>query len=171
MQKIYFAGGCFWGWKNNFSRIPGVCDTECGYANGAVENPTYEEVCSDTTGFAETVCILYNPDIVALRILVRQFFKIIDPVSINRQGNDRGSQYRTGIYYISDEDLGPIQSVMFEIQKDCSQPLAVELEPLRNFYRLRITTRTICKIIPTVTAILISAVSRTSLSVRTAERA
>ena len=134
MQKIYFAGGCFWGVEEYFSRIPGVCDTECGYANGAVENPTYEEVCSDTTGFAETVCILYNPDIVALRILVRQFFKIIDPVSINRQGNDRGSQYRTGIYYISDEDLGPIQSVMFEIQKDCSQPLAVELEPLRNFY-------------------------------------
>ena len=102
MQKIYFAGGCFWGVEEYFSRIPGVCDTECGYANGAVENPTYEEVCSDTTGFAETVCILYNPEIVALRILVRQFFKIIDPVSINRQGNDRGSQYRTGIYYISD---------------------------------------------------------------------
>ena len=77
---------------------------------------------------------MYNPDIVALRILVRQFFKIIDPVSVNRQGNDRGSQYRTGIYYTSDEDRGPIQTVMYEIQKDYSQPLAVEFEPLRNFY-------------------------------------
>ena len=113
LQEDWLSGGV----EEYFSRIPGVCDTECGYANGAVENPTYEEVCSDTTGFAETVCILYNPDIVALRILVRQFFKIIDPVSINRQGNDRGSQYRTGIYYISHEDRGPIQSVMFEIQK------------------------------------------------------
>ena len=78
MQKIYFAGGCFWGVEEYFSRIPGVCDTECGYANGTRSNPTYEEVCSDTTGFAETVRIMYNPDIVALRILVRQFFKIID---------------------------------------------------------------------------------------------
>ena len=87
MQNIYFAGGCFWGVEEYFSRIPGVCDTECGYANGTRSNPTYEEVCSDTTGFAETVRIMYNPDIVALRILVRQFFKIIDPVSVNRQGN------------------------------------------------------------------------------------
>ena len=134
MQNIYFAGGCFWGVEEYFSRIPGVCDTECGYANGTRSNPTYEEVCSDTTGFAETVRIMYNPDIVALRILVRQFFKIIDPVSVNRQGNDRGSQYRTGIYYTSDEDRGPIQTVMYEIQKDYSQPLAVEFEPLRNFY-------------------------------------
>ena len=114
MQNIYFAGGCFWGVEEYFSRIPGVCDTECGYANGTRSNPTYEEVCSDTTGFAETVRIMYNPDIVALRILVRQFFKIIDPVSVNRQGNDRGSQYRTGIYYTSDEDRGPIQTVMYE---------------------------------------------------------
>ena len=109
MQNIYFAGGCFWGVEEYFSRIPGVCDTECGYANGTRSNPTYEEVCSDTTGFAETVRIMYNPDIVALRILVRQFFKIIDPVSVNRQGNDRGSQYRTGIYYTSDEDRGPLR--------------------------------------------------------------
>ena len=165
MQNICFAGGCFWGVEEYFSRIPGVCDTECGYANGTRSNPTYEEVCSDTTGFAETVRIMYNPDIVALRILVRQFFKIIDPVSVNRQGNDRGSQYRTGIYYTSDEDRGPIQTVMYEIQKDYSQPLAVEFEPLR------ITTRTICKITPMATAILISAALRTSLCVRTGERA
>ena len=96
LREIYLAGGCFWGVEEYFSRIPGVAGAVSGYANGRVERPTYEQVCLDTTGFAEAVRISYDPDVVTLRILIRQFFEIIDPISVNRQGNDRGSQYRTG---------------------------------------------------------------------------
>ncbi len=134
LREIYFAGGCFWGVEEYFSRIPGVCDSVSGYANGNKDHPTYEEVCSDSTGFAETVRILYDPDIVTLRTLALQYFKIIDPVSVNRQGNDRGSQYRTGIYYRDRNDLAVLEPVMHIVQKDYAKPLAVELKPLDHFY-------------------------------------
>lgn len=134
MREIYLAGGCFWGVEEYFSRIPGVAGAVSGYANGRVENPTYEEVCSDTTGFAETVQVLYDPDVVTLRLLVRQFFEIIDPVSVNRQGNDRGSQYRTGIYYTDPKDLPAIQPVVRSVQQKYGEPLAVEVGLLVNFY-------------------------------------
>lgn len=134
LHEIYFAGGCFWGVEEYFSRIPGVCDSVSGYANGNIEQPSYEEVCSGGTGFAETVKIVYDPEIVTLRILALQFFKIIDPVSVNRQGNDRGSQYRTGIYYTDQNDLAVLEPVMNIIQKNYAKPLAVELKPLVKFY-------------------------------------
>ena len=134
LKEIYFAGGCFWGVEEYFSRIPGVYDAVSGYANGNTEQPTYEEVCSDNTGFAETVRVRYDPAVVSLRILTGQYFKIIDPVSVNRQGNDRGTQYRTGIFYTEEKDCASIRPVMAEIQKDYSGPLAVELAPLQNFY-------------------------------------
>ena len=87
LREIYFAGGCFWGAsKKYFSRIPGVYDSISGYANGNIPNPTYEEVCTGTTGFAETVRVIYQPDIVTLRILTEQYFKIINPVSIAPAG-------------------------------------------------------------------------------------
>ena len=117
-----------------FSRIPGVYDAVSGYANGNTEQPTYEEVCSNTTGFAETVRVRYDPAVVSLRVLTGQYFKIIDPVSVNRQGNDRGTQYRTGIFYTQEKDRSSIQPVMNELQNDYSEPLAVELAPLENFY-------------------------------------
>ena len=85
LKEIYFAGGCFWGVEEYFSRIPGVYDAVSGYANGNTEPPTYEEVCSNTTGFAETVRVRYDPAVVSLRVLTGQYFKIIDPVSVNRQ--------------------------------------------------------------------------------------
>ena len=134
LKEIYFAGGCFWGVEEYFSRIPGVYDAVSGYANGNTEPPTYEEVCSNTTGFAETVRVRYDPAVVSLRVLTGQYFKIIDPVSVNRQGNDRGTQYRTGIFYTQEKDRSSIQPVMNEIQNDYSEPLAVELAPLENFY-------------------------------------
>lgn len=134
LKEIYFAGGCFWGVEEYFSRIPGVYDAVSGYANGNTEQPTYEEVCSDNTGFAETVRVRYDPAVVSLRILTGQYFKIIDPVSVNGQGNDRGTQYRTGIFYTEEKDCASIRPVMAEIQKDYSGPLAVELAPLQNFY-------------------------------------
>ena len=134
LREIYFAGGCFWGVEEYFSRIPGVHDVTVGYANGAKDDPSYEEVCSGKTGYAETVHIRYDPQVVGLRTLAEQFFKIINPVSVNRQGNDVGSQYRTGMYYVNDDDRKILAAVMDQVQKTYDRPLAVELLPLQNYY-------------------------------------
>jgi len=133
-RDIYLAGGCFWGTEHFFKQIQGVIETEVGYANGNIANPTYRQVCADTTQFAETVHVRYDPNVVSLPFLLRLYFKTIDPVSVNRQGNDRGSQYRTGIYYTDSADLPAIEQVYLEQQRLHPQPLAVEKLPLRNFY-------------------------------------
>ena len=133
-KEIYLAGGCFWGTEHYFKQIEGVEKTEVGYANGNVENPTYEQVCTDNTHFAETVHVCYYPDIVSLEFLLNLYFKAIDPLSINQQGHDTGSQYRTGIYYTDPADLPTIEKVYQDIQKAYGQPLAVEKLPLQNFY-------------------------------------
>jgi peptide methionine sulfoxide reductase msrA/msrB len=134
LWDIYFAGGCFWGVEEYFSRIPGVYEVTAGYANGTTENPSYEEVCSGKTGHAETAHIRYDPKTVSLKTLAAQFFKIINPVSVNRQGNDVGSQYRAGMYYVKDEDKAVLEAVMADVQTKYSRPLAVELLPLKNYY-------------------------------------
>lgn len=134
LKEIYYAGGCFWGVDEYYSRIPGVSATTSGYANGHTVNPSYEEVCSGKTGHTETVRVQYDPNTISLEQLTVQFFKIIDPLSVNRQGNDIGTQYRTGIYYVDPEDRSQLESVMQEVQKKYSQPLAVELQPLTHFY-------------------------------------
>lgn len=132
--EIYFAGGCFWGVEEYFSRIPGVIAAVSGYANGNGQNPGYREVCSGKTGFAETVRVTYNPEVIALRTLADQYFKIIDPLSLNRQGNDIGTQYRTGIYYSDPADRTTLTAVMAAQSARLGKPLAVELLPLKNFY-------------------------------------
>lgn len=134
MKEIYLAGGCFWGTEHYFKMIEGVVATEVGYANGITKNPTYEEVCTDKTRFAETVRVTYNPEIVGLRFLLRMYFKAIDPVSVNQQGHDKGSQYRTGIYYVDERDLPIIEAAYQTEQKKYGKPLAVEKLPLQNFY-------------------------------------
>ncbi len=134
LRDMYFAGGCFWGVEEYFSRIPGVHDVTVGYANGTKENPTYEEVCSGGTGHAETVHVRYDPKIVGLQTLAEQFFKIIDPFSLNRQGNDVGSQYRTGMYYVHEEDEPILAVVMADVQKTYGKQPAVELLPLKNYF-------------------------------------
>lgn len=135
MREIYFAGGCFWGTQHYFKQIRGVIAAETGYANGNTEKPTYEEVYTDMTGFAETVKILYDPSAITLRLLVELYFKSIDPLSLNRQGEDTGTRYRTGIYYTSEGDLPLISEVCNEVAAGYDEPLAVEIAPLRNFYR------------------------------------
>ncbi len=134
MKEIYLAGGCFWGTEHYFKMIEGVVATEVGYANGITKNPTYEEVCTDKTRFAETVRVTYNPEIVGLRFLLRMYFKAIDPVSVNQQGHDKGSQYRTGIYYVDERDLPIIEAAYQSEQEKYGKPLAVEKLPLQNFY-------------------------------------
>ena len=98
MKTIYLAGGCFWGVQKFFDQFDGVLETEVGYANGPETAPSYEDVC-DSSGHAETVKIVYDESRIALTDLLGYYFKVIDPLSVNKQGNDRGIQYRTGIYY------------------------------------------------------------------------
>ena len=131
---IYLAGGCFWGVEKYISLIPGVLATETGYANGKTENPTYEQVCRDNTGHAETVKVTYDADVLSLRELLTRFFKVIDPTSVNRQGNDRGEQYRTGIYYTQPEDNAEIADALEELRGQYDKPVVVEAKVLENFY-------------------------------------
>lgn len=133
-KEIYFAGGCFWGTEHFFKQIEGVLETEVGFANGHTENPTYKEVYTDQTGFAETVYVKYNPDVVSLEFLLNMFFKAIDPTSLNKQGEDEGTRYRTGVYYTNDDDLAVIEKVFSQEQQNYQQPLAVEKLPLQNYY-------------------------------------
>ena len=132
LREIWFAGGCFWGVEAYFARIPGVVRTSVGYANGKTTNPTYYDI--KHTGHAETVQINYDPRKVNLRILLEYFFHIIDPTSLNQQGNDIGTQYRTGIYYKDDGDLMIIKAVVDAIQKKYKKPVATEVLPLENYF-------------------------------------
>ena len=134
LREIYLAGGCFWGVEEYFSYIPGVVDAVSGYANGSAEDPSYEDVCRGDTGHAETVRVTYDPRIISLSSLVEQLFAIIDPLSVNRQGNDVGEQYRTGVYYTDETDLAQIQEAFASQEQRLGSQLAVELEPLRCFY-------------------------------------
>lgn len=133
-KEIYFAGGCFWGTEYFLKQIRGVVSTEVGYANGNVANPTYKQVCQGNTQFAETVKVVYNPSEVALPLLIDLYLKTIDPTSLNKQGNDRGSQYRTGIYYKDKGDETIIRQQLAALAKQYSKPIVVENLPLKNFY-------------------------------------
>ena len=134
MKEIYFAGGCFWGTEHYIKQIRGVVSTEVGYANGNGENPTYEEVYTDLTGFVECVKVVYDPAILSLDRLTELYFHSIDPLSLNRQGNDCGTRYRTGIYYRDEGDRATIERIYHAVEAKVGSPIVVELEPLRNFY-------------------------------------
>lgn len=134
MKKIVLAGGCFWGVEAYFKKINGVINTKVGYSNGHTKNPTYEEVCSSITGYAEACSIEYDENIISLKNLLKKFFKIIDPTLINRQGPDIGSQYRTGIYYYEESDLNIINSFIEEIKNNYDKKIATEIDKVSNFY-------------------------------------
>lgn len=134
MKEIYFAGGCFWGTEHYFKQIKGVVETAVGYANGHTSDPTYQEVYTDATGYAETVKVVYDPQLISLELLTDLYFHSIDPLSLNKQGEDVGTRYRTGIYYTDQEDLPVLKKVYDQVASQYDTPLAVELEPLRNFY-------------------------------------
>lgn len=134
MKEIYLAGGCFWGVDEYFSRLDGVVDTESGYANGDKENPSYEEVCRGTTGHTETVYIKYKEDIISLEEILERFWRIIDPTLLNRQGGDIGNQYRTGIYYVDNEDLQIINKSLEEEKKKYKKAIVTEIMELKSYY-------------------------------------
>lgn len=133
IKEIYLAGGCFWGVEEYFSRIDGVVDTVSGYANGSFDNPSYEDLVYRNSGHAETVQVIYDSSKISLDTILKYYFKIIDPTSLNKQGNDTGVQYRTGIYYVNDEDKEIAQILLKEEQKKYSKPIVVELIKLKRF--------------------------------------
>ena len=132
-ETIYFAGGCFWGAQRFFDQFEGVVSTEVGYANGPTKDPTYEEVCNDS-GHAETVKVVYDNAVITLDELIGYYFRIVDPVSVNRQGGDEGIQYRTGIYYTDNSQLQVINKRMDELEAKLGQKSAIEVLELQNFY-------------------------------------
>lgn len=134
IKTIYLAGGCFWGTAHLFSLVPGVTDATAGYANSIVENPSYKEVCTGRTQAAETVKVDYDNTKVGLTDLLKLYFKSIDPISVNRQGGDVGTQYRTGIYFTDPADLPVIEAQVATIQRRNTERVAVEVMPLKNFY-------------------------------------
>lgn len=133
-KTIYLAGGCFWGTAHLFSLVQGVDSSVAGYANSNIQSPTYEQVCTGLTGAAETVRVEYDSDEVGLSDLITLYFKSIDPLSLNRQGNDVGSQYRTGIYYTDPDDAAIVDSLWATLQRRYKEPLAIETGMLKNFY-------------------------------------
>jgi len=133
-KEIYLAGGCFWGLEKYLSLIPGVIFTEVGYANGKTQEPSYEDVCYKNTGHAETVKVIYDPVKISLSFLLTQFFDVIDPTTFNKQGNDVGTQYRSGIYYIDTSDEPVILESIRLLQEKYNRQIAIEVNNLAQYY-------------------------------------
>lgn len=134
MKKIVLAGGCFWGVEAYFKQLKGVSTTSVGYANGNFENPTYKQVCEGIANHAEAVEITYDENIASLNLLLDNFFKIIDPTSLNKQGNDVGVQYRSGIYYEDEETKNFAVNYINELQNKYIKKIVVSVEPLESYY-------------------------------------
>ena len=134
MKTIVVAGGCFWGVDAYMSKIDGVVETKVGYANGTKEAPTYDEVCSGNTGHAEACFISYDEKLISLEKILNKFWGIIDPIALNRQGADVGSQYRSGIYYSDKNDLDIILSTKDKIQSKYKKEIVTQIQPLSCFY-------------------------------------
>ena len=132
VKVIHLAGGCFWGLEAYMQKLNGVEDAVSGYANGKTENPSYYDL--KTSGHAETVKVVYNPDIISLEDILAHYLRVVNPVSVNKQGNDVGTQYRTGIYYTDEADKTIIENILAKEQTKHEKPIAIEVEPLKQFY-------------------------------------
>jgi methionine-S-sulfoxide reductase len=135
MEQAIFAAGCFWGVQDYFDQIPGVTGTTVGYTGGTTENPTYEEVCTHTTGHAEAVLLEFDTGKVSYETLVRQFFYMHDPTQLNRQGPDVGDSYRSAIFYVTDEQKEIAEKVIAELQPKYDEKIVTEVAMAGPFYR------------------------------------
>ena len=133
-QRALFAAGCFWGVQYYFDQVPGVVGSAVGYAGGTTENPTYEEVCSHTTGHAEAGLVEYDSEVVGFETLLRHFFRMHDPTQLNRQGPDVGDNYRSAIFYFDDEQKAAAEAVRDELRSSHDRPIVTEIVPAGPFY-------------------------------------
>jgi peptide-methionine (S)-S-oxide reductase len=135
MEKATFAAGCFWGVEAKFRQVPGVADAVAGYSGGTMANPTYEDVCSDETGHAEVVQVTFDPAKVSYDQLLDLFFNLHNPTTLNRQGPDVGTQYRSAIFYHSPEQQRAAQVAVKRHQPRFQKPIVTEIKPASEFYR------------------------------------
>ncbi len=136
-EKATFGAGCFWGVEATFRQIPGVLTTASGYIGGTLENPTYEDVCSDTTGHAEAVEVEFDPAVVSYESLLDTFWNNHDPTTLNRQGPDAGTQYRSAIFYHSPEQKAAAEASKQRVSDSgkFARPIVTEITPASTFYR------------------------------------
>lgn len=134
IKKIIIAGGCFWGVEAYFKQLRGVVNTSVGYVNGNISNPTYQDVCEAKATHAEGCEIIYEDNLITLSEILEHMFRFINPVSINKQGGDIGLQYRTGVYYKDENDEIVIKQFIANKQKEYAKKIAVEVEPVKNYY-------------------------------------
>ena len=134
-ETIVLGGGCFWCTEAVFVQVRGVLDVESGYCNGQTLNPTYEQVCSGMTGHNEVVRLTYDPSVISTRVLLEIFFAIHDPTTLNRQGNDRGTQYRSGVYFTTPSQADAAKAIIAEIDADdvFDTSVVTEVLPLQNY--------------------------------------
>ena len=135
-ELAIFAGGCFWGMEDLFRALPGVLDTEVGYTGGSTENPVYKTVKNGNTGHAEALQIIYDPDLITYRHLLREFFRIHDPTTVDRQGNDRGSQYRSAIFYMDENQEYAARKAIADAEASglWPGPIVTQVEPACTFW-------------------------------------
>ena len=136
IETITLAGGCFWCLEAVYDEVKGILSVDSGYSNGHVANPTYRDVCNGNTGHAEVIQIKFDPTIISLRDILNVFFAIHDPTTMNRQGGDVGTQYRSGIYYHTAEQKEIAEGLIKELneQKIWNAPIVTEVEALKDFY-------------------------------------
>ncbi|MBT0585879.1 peptide-methionine (S)-S-oxide reductase MsrA [Alteromonas oceanisediminis] len=136
IQQATLAGGCFWCIESAFNSVKGVQSALSGYAGGSVENPSYEAVCSGNTGHAEVVRVNFDADVISFRSILEIFFALHNPTQLGRQGNDVGSQYRSAVFYHSEEQKEAAETIIAEIeaQQIWSDPVVTEVVPLNNYY-------------------------------------
>jgi methionine-S-sulfoxide reductase len=134
MQTIYLAGGCFWGIEAYFQKIQGVIDTEVGYAGGDTKNPTYQQVCTGRTGHAETLELEFDENVISLENILLHFERIHEPTSLNKQGNDIGSQYRSAIFYTSEDQKQAALEWKDQANGRYPDEIVTEIAPLQEFY-------------------------------------
>ncbi len=134
MEKAIFAAGCFWGVQFYFDQVPGVVRTTAGYSGGHIENPTYEQVCSHTTGHAEAVLIEFDPKKASFETLCRQFFRMHDPTQLGGQGPDIGDSYRSAIFYFDQQQRETAEQIKDEVQPELKKPIVTQIVPATRFY-------------------------------------
>jgi methionine-S-sulfoxide reductase len=135
MEQIIVAAGCFWGVQFYFDQVPGVVSTTVGYTGGDTEDPSYEDVCTGRTGHAEAVLVEYDASKVSTETLLKQFFRMHDPTQMNRQGPDVGEQYRSAIFYVTDDQKTIAEKVVAEVQSNFKEPIVTQIEQAGPFYK------------------------------------